>query len=206
MSFRSRRESSSEQARGVRQHRELSRGVPTHLAFLRAVNLGRIGKIAMADLRAWLMKLGFVNAQTLLQSGNLVFRGGSLTGVALEQHLEREAGKRLGLQTDFFVRTVKEWEEVIAHNPFREAAKNDASHLVVAVLKSAPTASQLKALETAIKGSERVRAYGRHAYIVYPDGIGTSKLTLSVIEKHLGTRGTCRNWNTTLKMAALAFA
>jgi uncharacterized protein (DUF1697 family) len=180
--------------------------VPTHLGFLRAVNLGRTGKIAMADLRAWLKKLGFVNAQTLLQSGNLVFRGGSLTGAALEQHLEREAEKRLGLQTDFFVRTVKEWEEVIAHNLFREAAKNDASHLVVAVLKSAPTASQVKALETGIKGRERLRAYGRHAYIVYPDGIGTSKLTLSVIERHLGTRGTCRNWNTALKMAVLASA
>jgi len=180
--------------------------VPTHLAFLRAVNLGRIGKIAMADLRSWVMKLGFVKAQTLLQSGNLVFRGGSLTDAALEQHLEREAEKRLGLQTDFFVRTVKEWEDVIAHNPFREAAKNDPSHLVVTVLKSAPTASQVKALETAIKGRERLRAYGRHAYIVYPDGIGKSKLTLPVIERHLGTRGTCRNWNTTLKMAVLASA
>ena len=73
------------------------------------MNLGRTGKIAMAELRAWLMKLGFVNAQTLLQSGNLVLRGGSLTGVALEQHLEPEADKRLGLQTDFFDRTVKEW-------------------------------------------------------------------------------------------------
>jgi uncharacterized protein (DUF1697 family) len=69
------------------------------------VNVGRTGKIAMADLRAWVTKLGFVNAQTLLQSGNLVFRGGSLTDAALEQHLEREAEKRLGLQTDFFVRT-----------------------------------------------------------------------------------------------------
>jgi uncharacterized protein (DUF1697 family) len=177
--------------------------VPTHLGFLRAVNVGRTGKIAMADLRAWLTKLGFVNTQTLLQSGNLVFGGGPLTGAALEQDLEREAEKRLGLQTDFFIRTVK---EVIKHNPFRDAAKNDASHLVVAVLKSSPTASQVKALETAIKGRERLRAYGRHAYIVYPEGIGTSKLTLSVIERHLGTRGTCRNWNTTLKMAALASA
>jgi uncharacterized protein (DUF1697 family) len=76
----------------------------------------------------------------------------------------------------------------------------------VAVLKGAATPSQAKALETAIKGRERVRTHGRHAYIVYPDGIGTSKLTLSVIERHLGTRGTCRNWNTTLKMAVLASA
>ena len=76
--------------------------MPAHLAFLRAVNVGRTGKIAMADLRAWVTKLGFVNAQTLLQSGNLVFRGGSLNSAALEQHLEREAEKRLGLQTVFF--------------------------------------------------------------------------------------------------------
>jgi uncharacterized protein (DUF1697 family) len=192
--------------RAAQRYRELPPDVLTHLAFLRAVNVGGTGKIAMADLRAWLTKLGFANAQTLLQSGNLVFRGGSLTGAALEQHLEREAEKWLGLQTDFFVRTVEELEEVIAHNPFLDAAKNDASHLVVAVLKSAPTASQVKALETAIKGRERVDAYGRHAYIVYPDGIGTSKLTLPVIERHLGTRGTCRNWNTTLKMAKLASA
>ena len=192
--------------RVAQRHSGLARDVLTHLAFLRAVNVGGSGKIAMADLHAWLMKLGFVNPETLLQSGNVLFRGGSLTGAALEQQLEREAEKRLGLQTDFFVRTIEEWEEVIAHNPFRDAAKNDASHLVVAVLKSAPTASQVKALETAIKDRERVRAYGRHAYIIYPDGIGTSKLTLPVIERHLGARGTCRNWNTTLKMAKLASA
>jgi uncharacterized protein (DUF1697 family) len=51
-----------------------------------------------------------------------------------------------------------------------------------------------------------VRATGRHAYIVYPDGIGRSRVTSTLIEKTLGTRGTGRNWNTVLKLGALAKA
>jgi uncharacterized protein (DUF1697 family) len=43
-------------------------------------------------------------------------------------------------------------------------------------------------------------------YIVYPDGIGRSRLTGAVIEKMLGTRGTARNWNTVLKLNAVVNA
>jgi uncharacterized protein (DUF1697 family) len=45
---------------------------------------------------------------------------------------------------------------------------------------------------------------GKQLYIVYPDGIGRSRLTVALIEKKLGTRGTGRNWNTALKLAAAA--
>jgi uncharacterized protein (DUF1697 family) len=39
--------------------------------------------------------------------------------------------------------------------------------------------------------------------VVYPDGIGASRLTTALIERTLGTAGTGRNWNTVLKLAAL---
>jgi uncharacterized protein (DUF1697 family) len=179
----------------------------SHLAFLRAVNVGGHGPIPMAKLREWAEKLGLIDARTLLQSGNLVFRSDGPTGSALEQRLEAAAGKDLGLQTLFFVRTAEEWQkEVVSQNPFPTEAKNDPARLVVVVLQAAPTAAQAKALQAAVKGRELVRVRGRHAFIVYPDGQGTSKLTLAVIEKHLGTRGTARNWNTVLKMAAAAAA
>ena len=51
---------------------------------------------------------------------------------------------------------------------------------------------------------EAVQAEGPHLYVTYPDGIGRSKLTNQVIESKLGTRGTGRNWNTVLKLRALA--
>ena len=96
-----------------------------HIALLRAVNLGAHNKIGMADLKALLVGLGFEDAQTLLQSGNVVFSGGSKTTAALEQTLERAAAKQLGLETDFFVRTAKEWQAVIDANPFPREAKDD---------------------------------------------------------------------------------
>ncbi|HKE83118.1 MAG TPA: DUF1697 domain-containing protein [Vicinamibacterales bacterium] len=175
-----------------------------HIGLLRAVNLGSHNKIGMADLRDLATRLGLEDAQTLLQSGNIVFRGGARTTTQLEQLLEREAAKRFGLETDFFVRTADEWQTLIAANPFPKEAKSDPSHLLAVVLKDEVGATHVNALQDAITGHEVVRAKGRCAYLVYPDGIGRSKVTSALIEKKLGTRGTARNWNTVLKLGALA--
>jgi uncharacterized protein (DUF1697 family) len=175
-----------------------------HIALLRAVNLGGKTMVAMAKLRAMAEKLGFVDVRTLQQSGNLVFetRGKQSTD-ALEKKLEAEAEKEFGRPVDVFVRDAKAWAQVIAKNPFPAEAKRDPGHLVLLALKDAPNAAAVKALEAAIKGRESVRAVGRHAYVVYPDGIGRSKLTNAVIEKALTTRATGRNWNTVLKLAEM---
>jgi uncharacterized protein (DUF1697 family) len=69
-----------------------------------------------------------------------------------------------------------------------------------------PSVQAAKDLQTAITGSEIVRVEGRQAYIVYPDGIGRSRLTTALIEKKLRTRGTGRNWNTVLKLEGLVGA
>jgi uncharacterized protein (DUF1697 family) len=160
----------------------------------------------MSGLREFVASLGFEDVQTLLQTGNLVFRGGVRSDGALERLLEAEAKKRLDLQTDFLVRTAREWTSVVARNPFRGEANRDPGHLVVQFLKDAPRASDVKALQDAIKGPEIVRAEGKQLYVVYPAGIGRSRLTNKLIEDKLGMRGTGRNWNTVLKLAALAEA
>jgi uncharacterized protein (DUF1697 family) len=175
-----------------------------HIALLRAINVGGHRPITMAGLLDLLTELGFDGAQSLLQSGNLVFRNQERTGLDLEDFLEEEAARRLQLQTDFLVRTAEEWKRIIASNPFHDEAKRDATHLVVTFLKSAPSAKNVKALQAAITGPEVVAADGRQAYIVYPAGIGRSRLTNTLIEKKLGIRGTSRNWNTILKLDALA--
>ena len=178
--------------------------MPVHIALLRGINLAGHKPVNMADLRNFVTKLGFVEAQSLLQSGNLVFRNEGPTGAELEHLLEAEAAKRLNLNTDFFVRTAEEWKRIIAQNPFHEQAERDQSHLLVLFLKNRHSAKNLEALQVAIKGPEIVRAVGSAAYIVYPNGIGKSRLTNAVIESKLVTRSTGRNWNTVLKLATLA--
>jgi len=175
--------------------------VPTRIALLRAVNVGGV-KVAMSDLRAFFEKLGFESVRTLIQTGNVVFEGGPKRD--LERFLETEAEKRMKLSTDFLVRDAGEWDAILAANPFPKMARSDPGHLVVMPLKDAPSAAGMAALRAAIPGRERVEAGTRHLYLTYPDGQGTSKLTIRVIESKLGTRGTARNWNTARKIAELA--
>jgi uncharacterized protein (DUF1697 family) len=177
----------------------------TYIALLRGVNVGGHKQVTMGDLRDLFTQLGFVEPRSLLQSGNLVFQSHARTGAQLERLLEAEAETRLALQTDFFVRSAQEWQAVVAHNPFREEAERDPGHLVVMFLKDAPGVRDVRALQAAITG-QIVRAEGRQAYIVYPAGIGRSRLTNSLIERKLGTRGTGRNWNTVVRLGALAKA
>jgi uncharacterized protein (DUF1697 family) len=174
-----------------------------HIALLRAVNLGAHNKVGKADLVSLMTALGLQDGKTLLQSGNMVFRSSAVSTGQLEQQLESAAAARLGLATDVFVRTAREWQAIVEANPFPKEAKADPSHLVAVLLKSAPAAQTVDALQQAIKGREVVRAKGRCAYIVYPDGIGRSKLTSAMIEKMLTTRGTARNWNTVLRLAQM---
>jgi uncharacterized protein (DUF1697 family) len=70
-------------------------------------------------------------------------------------------------------------------------------------LKHPVKASDVDALRASIKGRETVAVEGAQLYLVYPDGVGRSRLTAVAIEKAIGARGTARNWNTVLKLEAL---
>ena len=171
----------------------LLREMTVHIALLRAVNLGPHNRVSMNDLRAMLTELGLDEPRTLLQSGNALFGSGE-TPAKLEALLEREARKRLDLNTEFMVRTAAQWKAIIKANPFPDEAKRDPAHLVLMVCKKAVGSPKITGAKR-----ETVHVEGRELYICYPDGIGRSKLKIDV-------RGTGRNWNTVLKLAELATA
>ena len=177
-----------------------------YVALLRAVNLPGHNKVAMGDLRAWLEDLGFSNPRTLLQSGNVVFDAAMQSPERLEAKLEADAKKRLKIDTPFVVRTCDDLAQVIARNPFSREAASDPGHLLVVFAKTVLAAANVKTLEAAIVGRERVRADGRHLYVVYPDGVGRSRLTGALIDRKLGVAGTARNWNTVCKLKELVCA
>jgi uncharacterized protein (DUF1697 family) len=175
------------------------------IALLRAVNVGG-AKVIMSELRTMMEGLGFADAQTLLQTGNLVFDAPAGSDAALEARIEAALKETFGIETDVIVRTAQEWDAVIADNPMAEAAKVDPGHLLVMPLKTPVEDGALERLRAVIKGRETVEIAGRTLYAFYPDGIGTSKLLITVIERRLAAKTTGRNWNTTLKLQALANA
>lgn len=177
----------------------------TWIALLRGVNVGGHRKAPAAELRALLTETGFAEVRSLLASGNLVFRAEATTAEALERRLEAALVERMGLETDVLVRGPRDWAAAIAANPFPEPAEREPSRTFVMALKRAPSAAEVAALKAAVEGwPEQVEVIGREAFLVYPGGAGTSRLSNALIERKLGARGTARNWNTVLKLRALA--
>ena len=138
--------------------------------------------------------------KTVLQSGTLV--GAACPSTDLERRLEGTLAEHCGCQTDVVVRSADDWRGLVDANPFAAFAERDPAHLLVVLLKQCAPVSAQAALRAAVKGVEEVVVSDGAAYIAYPDGIGRSKLGMSLIERHLGTRGTGRNWSTVLKIAS----
>lgn len=181
-------------------------GMAIHVALLRAVNVGGRGKVAMADLRACMLALGFTAVRTVLQSGNLLVGTDGVGGPALERRLEVAFRKHLDLRTDVVVRSAAEWAQVVAGNPFVNEARRDAGHLVAMMAKRLVSAKAIDALRSAVAatgGSETVGNSGGQVYIYFRDGIGRSRVTTPLVERALGSPVTGRNWNTVLKLAEL---
>jgi uncharacterized protein (DUF1697 family) len=177
----------------------------TYIGLLRGINLGGHKMVAMADLREMIEALGFKDVRTLLQSGNVVFRGRAKAPAKLESQLEAALEKRLGLKVDFHVRTAEEWTAIVKANPYAAEAKKDPARLLVSCFKAPLETTNVKALQVAITGPEVLVADGRHLYMVYPDGVGNSKAN-ALLDRKLTAKGTARNWNTVLKLAALCGA
>lgn len=175
-------------------------GAVQRVVLLRAVNVaGRT--VPMSAFAAALTAVGCSTPRTVGASGNaVVVSSERSTDVELERAIQQALASDTGVETEAFVRDRDAWEAAVRGNPFSREAVDDPAHLVLTVLRSQPTPPRWKALREAIVGPERLAEGDRCAYIVYPDGIGRSKLTAALIERKLGASGTSRNWNTVLSL------
>lgn len=180
--------------------------MPTYVVLLRAVNVAGRSPIRMPELVEALSRAGYPKVRTCRQSGNLLLEASRPGAVALETQIEGALRRELRLATTVLIRSAAEWSDLVAANPFPDAAAADPGHLVVGLLKGRAGAEAWAELQRRIVGRERVQGAERHAYFLFPDGIGRSKLTNALIERVVGTPVTLRNWNTTLRLWELARA
>lgn len=174
----------------------------THVALLRGINVGRAKRVAMADLRSLVEGLGYGNARTLLNSGNVVFTiPGAVRGDAAAR-IEDAMTQRLGVSARVTVLQASELAAVVAKNPHGKIA-TDSSRFLVAVLKDPAHRKRLVPLIRQDWGREALGLGPRVAYLWCAGGILESPL-LAAVSRLLGDAVTTRNWATMTKLAALA--
>jgi uncharacterized protein (DUF1697 family) len=164
-----------------------------YVALLRAVNVGGTGRLRMSDLATLCRAAGFVEVETYIASGNVVFTSASAAPevtAALAVRLRAHVGRSVGVT----VRTAAEMRAVLDGNPFPGA---EPRRTYVIFLDARPPAD---ALHQAVgRDGEEMRLGGREIYVQYPRGMGASKLRIPAAKS-----GTARNINTVARLAAMA--
>lgn len=172
------------------------------IALLRAVNVGG-RKLPMAELRALCVDLGWEEVETYIQSGNLVFKAPGKSE-EIERRLEEAIEERFGMDVPVMVRTALQWAGYAAANPFPKAAEDEPNRLQLLISKASVKDDAAEKLMERAQAGESVKAAGGALWFHFPEGVGTSKLTPSAIDKAAGSPSTSRNWRTVLKLREMA--
>ncbi len=153
----------------------------------------------MADLREMHESLGFTDVSSVLQTGNVAFQAEGKAD-SLAKKIEAAFEERFGFKSDVMVRTEAELRDIAKRNPFADDEEKAKNWIVVHFLDKPASKSGQESLLKAYEGPEEIVFSGSEIFIYYSQGIGRSKLTSAVLDRHLKGTGTARNWNTVSKL------
>ena len=175
--------------------------MPRYVALFRGINVGKAKRIAMADLRALLDRLGYADVATLLNSGNAVFTGNAEPAVTHATRIREAVRTKLGVDALVIVKSAQEVAAIVTGNALGKIATDD-SKLLVAVTNDSRGLAKVKQLTRERWGAEKLHV-GKHAgYVWCANGILESKAAVALL-KGLEDTGTTRNWGTLNRIHAL---
>jgi uncharacterized protein (DUF1697 family) len=175
--------------------------MPRYVALFRGINVGKAKRIAMADLRSVLSKLGHTDVATLLNSGNAVFTADAEPASTHATRIQQAVLKKLGVDARVIVKSDKDMAGIVAGNELGDIA-DDPSRLLVAVTNNPEALASVKELAHTDWGKERLHVGKHAAYLWCANGILESK-AIGPLLKGLEGEGTTRNWATLGKIHAL---
>lgn len=158
----------------------------------------------MADLRALVSGLGFTDLKTILNSGNVIFRGDSGEPGTIAGTIADAVESSRGFTANVVVVTLPEIEKIVAANPF-EMESADPSRLLVAFAADAADLEPAGSLAEDDWNDERIAVQGSAAFLSVPGGVADSVL-VKAFEKATRGSATARNWATVLKIRDAARA
>ena len=159
--------------------------MPTHIGFLRAVNVGK-RQYKTADLRSALVGAGFTDVETHIQTGNIKVTTPMRSRAKVESALEALflADRGFAVVTMVFspaelTRMAADADEIAAKHPY------EYGHYL-SVLKSEPTAEGTSALEALSGNGETLVVRGRAVHLLYDVPYGEARNSNAQVEKLLG--------------------
>ena len=138
--------------------------MPTFIAFLRAVNVGK-RKYPMAELRDALSAAGFEEVETHIQTGNVMFRTSLRSRPKVIAALEKAMLEDRGFEVQVVLLTPQELSELYDEACDFGGGKQLQGHYV-SLLAEPPTKQGAKALEARSGEGEEVRVGERAVHLM----------------------------------------
>lgn len=176
----------------------------TCITMLRGVNMTGHNTIKMTRLADMFRQLGYTDAETYIQSGNIVFtcHNGDIDDVS--SGIRKSVLSEFNLNIAVIIRTLDEMKKIISANPFMEEPDFDPSKMAVLFLEFRPSEEQILKVAGIDYPSDKFRINGSEIYIYCPDGFGKTKLYTNFFEAKMKVTGTARNWRTVNKLIDMA--
>jgi len=164
--------------------------MPTHIGFLRAVNIGK-RQYKTADLRAALVGAGYTEVETHIQTGNIKVTTPTRSGAKVEAELEELFRADRGFEVVTMVIGPPELTRIVAEADEIAARRPPEYGQYLTLLKTEASPDVVSAVEALSSDDERFVVRGRVVHLLYDVPYGTSK-TATQLEKLAGP-GTNRN-------------
>jgi uncharacterized protein (DUF1697 family) len=173
--------------------------VPTFIAFLRAVNVGK-RKYPMAELRAALADAGFEEVETHIQTGNVLLRTSLRSRNKVIEAMEKAMLADRGFEVPVVLLTPEELTEVYAEARSFARGRTLQGHYL-SLLAAPPTKEGTAALEARSEDGEEVRVGQRAVHLMLSTRPFHEATTGNAeVERHLGV-ATTRNLTVITKLA-----
>ena len=175
--------------------------VDTQVALLRGINVGKAKRVAMSDLRTLVEGLGYRDVRTILNSGNVVFKGSGEDASEAARRIEDALLDRLSFPVKTLGITAGELDEIVQSNPLVDQM-TDPSRMAAAIYFDPEDRRRVLPLDLLPWAPEAFAAGRLAAYLWCPDGFTGSPLS-AALGKALGDHATSRNWATLLRIQAI---
>jgi uncharacterized protein (DUF1697 family) len=173
----------------------------THVAFVRAVNVGGRGLVRMADLQKAFNAAGVTNVRTVIASGNVIFDAPAALG-PMRDRILKKVGALLGAEPVIVFRTLPYLERLVEAAPFGAMVRDTRIKLYVLFLSRRPKQRPAFPLAIPKEMIDVPGMYEQDALIVShrkPNGMyGFPGLWT---DKELGVASTARSWSTIVRIA-----
>jgi uncharacterized protein (DUF1697 family) len=177
----------------------------TYISFLRGVNMAGHNSIRMTDLIALFKDMGFNDAVTYIQSGNVIFSSVAVSAASeIASTIERAIFIRFNFNVPVLIRTVQEIKNFMPLNPFLTEENFDPSKMAVMFLHEKATKEQIQKVIKIDYLPDKFKVDGSEIFIYCPNGFGRTKLSTNFFEKKMGVTGTARNWKTITTILEIA--